>query len=66
MKKRFCIVLFWLLSLYPPAELTRYILAYEKTYGFMPQFKFELWFIWIGYALMMTLFNLILWTKFED
>ncbi len=66
MKKVFCIILFCLFSIYPPAELTRYILAYEKAYGSAPAFKFELLSIWIWYIIAMILFNLILWTRWED
>ena len=66
MKKWVCIALFWLLSLYPPAELTRYIIAFQNRYGYELQFKLEIYLIWISYALMMSLFGLILWTKWED
>jgi len=57
---------FFLFSLYPPAELTRYIIAYTDYYGFEPGMKFEIWWIWIGWTGMMILFSLILWTNIED
>lgn len=66
MKRILLLILFWLASLYPPVELTRYILAYENLYGFKPGFQFEILFIWIGYVIMMTLFGLILYTNWED
>ena len=66
MKKVFLIIFFFLFSLYTPAELTRYIIAYKNFYGYAPGQRFEIWWIWIGYTAMMVFFNLILWTKWED
>ena len=66
MKKTIFIILFWLLSLYPPVELTRIILVWVSKYGYSDDFLVEIPFVWGGYALMMTLFSIILWTKWED
>jgi len=66
MKKWFYIGFFILFSLYPPVELTRVILVWADEYGFAKDFLIEIPFIWMGYALMMILFSIILWTKGED
>ena len=66
MKKKICVIAFLLASLYPIAELTRYIIAYQMNYGFESQFQFELGFAWTGYIIAMYLFCIILWTKWED
>lgn len=65
-KKILCLILFWLFSLYPPVELTRVILVWVNDYGFAKDFLVELPFIWVGYTLMMLLFYIILFTKWED
>lgn len=67
MKRKWaCIISFILMSLYAPAELTRYIIAYQKFYGAETKFTIEIFCIWFCYVIMMILFNKILWTKWED
>ncbi len=66
MKKITLLIAYWLFSLYPPVELTRYILVYEKNYGREWQFQFEIYFIWVCYILAQVLVGLVIWTKVED
>lgn len=68
-KKGFCLIMFRLFSLYAPVELTRIILLWSKVWNeglIGNDHRIEIAFIWICYALMMGLFNLILYTKWED
>ncbi len=58
--------LFIIFSLYAPGELIRYILAFEKFYGFFPGFDFEIIFIVACYIVDIVLFILILTTNVED
>jgi len=44
-----------LLTLYPICELTRYIIAYQKYYGWDSAFQFEIGIMWILYIIGMWL-----------
>ena len=65
----FTVLLFGVLGLYPPVELTRYITAWRNTYGELPVgvsffgkgFNGELTTIWFSYVGSLVLLFYLLW-----
>jgi len=72
MKRTLMVIIgFILLTLYPVAELTRYIVVYQNLYGSLPLggttfpygFTCEVVFIWVTYLLSIMIVATLIWQK---